>query len=64
MYGPIVKTAIVSALSLSAIFSFGIEEKETQATTSKETLSIGISNLPESRNTKQLAKGVTYTDGL
>lgn len=62
MYGPIVKTAIVSALSLSAIFSFGIEEKETQATTSKETLSIGISNLPESRNTKQLAKGVTYTD--
>ncbi|MGR3765721.1 phosphodiester glycosidase family protein [Rossellomorea sp. NS-SX7] len=62
MYRPFVKTAIVSALSLSTVLSILPAGEDVQATTSQETLSIGESDLPESRNTKQVTKGVTHTD--
>jgi exopolysaccharide biosynthesis protein len=62
MYRSIMKTAIVSAISLSSVLSIGPGGVNTQAAANQETLSIGKANLPESWDIKQLAKGVTYTD--
>ncbi|MGF3104058.1 phosphodiester glycosidase family protein [Rossellomorea sp. DUT-2] len=62
MYRSLLKTAIVSALSLSTVLSIGLQDHDAKAANPQENLSIGKNNLPESRITKQLAKGVTYTD--
>ncbi|MFI8684570.1 phosphodiester glycosidase family protein [Rossellomorea sp. NPDC077527] len=61
MHRSFLKTAIVSALSLSTILTVGWQGQDAEAANSQE-LSIGKNHLPETRNTQQLAKGVTYTD--
>ncbi|MFC7782894.1 phosphodiester glycosidase family protein [Rossellomorea sp. GCM10028870] len=62
MHRSLIKTALVSVLSLSTVLTIGLHDQDAEAANTQETLSIGKKNLPESRNTQQLARGVTYTD--
>ncbi|WP_034761467.1 phosphodiester glycosidase family protein [Rossellomorea vietnamensis] len=61
MHRSLMKTVIVSALSLSTILTVGWQDQDAEAANTQE-LSIGKNHLPETRVTQPLAKGVTYTD--
>lgn len=61
MHRSLMKTVIVSALSLSTILTVGWQDQDAEAANTQE-LSIGKNHLPETRVTQPLAKGVTYID--
>ncbi|TMU87219.1 hypothetical protein FGG79_03535 [Bacillus sp. BHET2] len=62
MYRSLLKTVIVSALSLSTVLTIGVQHQDAKAANPQETLSIGKLHLPESRSTQQLTRGVTHTE--